>query len=92
MRRTCLEEQGGASSFLICRGGHHGSDMMRKGLAGQRLVAVFLAGMLLLNYPILSLFDRPERLFGLPLLHVYLFCVWLGLIAAVAWIVERGAR
>jgi hypothetical protein len=34
----------------------------------------------------------PERLFGLPLLHVYLFCVWLGLIAAVAWIVERGAR
>jgi hypothetical protein len=66
--------------------------MMRKGLAGQRLVAVFLAGMLLLNYPILSLFDGPERLFGLPLLHVYLFSVWLGLIVAVAWIVERGAR
>ena len=31
-------------------------------------------------------------LFGLPLLHVYLFSVWLGLIVAVAWIVERGAR
>ena len=55
---------------------------MRKGLAGQRLVAVFLAGMLLLNYPILSLFDRPASLFGLPLLHVYLFSVWLGLIVA----------
>ena len=66
--------------------------VMRKGLAGQRLVAVFLAGMLLLNYPILSLFDRPASLFGLPLLHVYLFSVWLGLIVAVAWIVERGAR
>src|SRR5690606_41513020 len=66
--------------------------MMRKGLAGQRLVAVFLAGMLLLNYPILSLFDRPASLFGLPLLHVYLFSVWLGLIVAVAWIVERVAR
>ncbi|ENO93272.1 hypothetical protein C662_08465 [Thauera sp. 28] len=66
--------------------------MMRKGLAGQRLVAVFIAGMLLLNYPILSLFDRQLSLFGLPLLHVYLFGTWLALIVAVAWIVERGAR
>ena len=65
---------------------------MRKGLAGQRLVAVFLAGMLLLNYPILTLFDGSERLFGLPLLHVYLFSVWLGLIVVAAWIAERGAR
>ena len=65
---------------------------MRKGLAGVRLVAVFIAGMLLLNYPVLSLFDRPLVVFGLPLLHVYLFSVWLGLIGVVAWIVERGAR
>ncbi len=65
---------------------------MRKGLAGQRLVAVFIAGLVLLNYPILSLFDRPQTAFGLPLLHVYLFSVWLALILVVAWIVERGAR
>lgn len=65
---------------------------MRKGLAGQRLMAVFIAGLLLLNYPILSLFDRPATLFGLPLLHLYLFVVWLALIGAAAWIVERGAR
>lgn len=65
---------------------------MRKGLAGQRLVAVFIAGLLLLNYPLLSLFDRPERLFGIPLLHLYLFVVWFGLVLAIAWIVERGAR
>ncbi len=65
---------------------------MRKGLAGQRLVAVFIAGLLLLNHPLLTLFDRPVSLFGLPLLHVYLFTVWAGLVAAVAWIVERGAR
>lgn len=66
--------------------------MMRKGLAGQRLVAVFIAGLLLLNYPLLSLFDRPLSVFGLPLLHVYLFGMWLGLVVVVAWIVERGAR
>jgi len=65
---------------------------MRKGLAGQRLVAMFIAGVLLLNYPLLSLFDRPLSLFGLPLLHVYLFLVWGGLIFVVGWIVERGAR
>lgn len=65
---------------------------MRKGLAGQRLVAVFIAGVLLLNYPLLSLFDRPARLFGLPLLHIYLFAVWVGLLIAVAWITERGSR
>ncbi len=65
---------------------------MRKGLAGQRLVAIFIAGVLLLNFPLLSLFDRSVSLFGLPLLHVYLFAVWGGLIVAVGWIVERGAR
>ncbi|THF65545.1 hypothetical protein E6C76_08160 [Pseudothauera nasutitermitis] len=65
---------------------------MRKGLAGQRLVTVFLAGMLLFNYPVLSLFDRLELAFGFPLLYVYVFAVWAALIALVAWIVERGAR
>ncbi|HRP95515.1 MAG TPA: hypothetical protein PL143_04635 [Rhodocyclaceae bacterium] len=65
---------------------------MRKGLAGQRLVAVFLCAVLLFNYPVLSLFDRPDPLFGLPTLHVFLFAVWAGVIAAIAWIVERGAR
>jgi len=65
---------------------------MRKALAGQRLVAVFIAGVLLLNFPLLSLFDGQATLFGWPLLHVYLFGVWSVLIAVVAWIVERGAR
>ncbi|KON80658.1 hypothetical protein PA01_02480 [Azoarcus sp. PA01] len=65
---------------------------MRKGLAGQRLVAVFLTGVLLFNYPVLSLFDRPEPFLGLPMLWVFLFGIWALLLVAVAWIVERGAR
>ncbi|MCK0512429.1 hypothetical protein [Aromatoleum buckelii] len=65
---------------------------MRKGLAGQRLVAVFLTGVLLFNYPVLSLFDRPEPFLGLPTLWVFLFGIWALLLVAVAWIVERGAR
>ena len=39
-----------------------------------------------------ALFDRPQTVLGLPLLHVYLFAVWIALILVVAWIVERGAR
>lgn len=65
---------------------------MRKGLAGQRLVAVFAAGLLLFNFPLLSLFDRPAPIFGVPLLHLWLFAAWGGLIALVAWIAERGGR
>lgn len=65
---------------------------MRKGLAGQRLVAVFLVGVMLFNFPLLSLFDRPVLVFGIPLLHVALFLAWVGVIALMAWIAERGAR
>ena len=65
---------------------------MRTGLARQRLVGVFLAGALLFNYPILSLFDRAEPLAGLPALFGYLFVVWGGVIVVTAWIVERGER
>ncbi|AWI74924.1 hypothetical protein CEW83_06555 [Parazoarcus communis] len=66
--------------------------MMRKGLAGQRLVAVFLVGVLLFNFPLMSLFDRPVLVFGLPLLHVSLFVAWAGLIVLMGWIAERGSR
>jgi hypothetical protein len=66
-------------------GAWHGV-MRRSKLTGQRLVAVFLAGVLLLNYPVIALFDRPLEWFGVPLLYIYLFGVWTGLIATMAGI------
>ena len=63
--------------------------MQRNLLSGQRLVAIFLVGVVLFNYPMISLFDRAAVLFGLPVLVVYLFTVWLGLIVAMAWVIER---
>lgn len=66
--------------------------MMRRGLARQRLVAVFLTAALLFNYPLLSLFDRPVAIFGLPMLYVFMFAVWGAVIAVIAWTVERGMR
>jgi len=58
-------------------------------LTGERLVAVFLCGCLLFNYPVLALFDRGDYLFGIPLLYVYVFAAWAGLIGVMAWFIER---
>ncbi len=53
------------------------------------LVAVFLLGCLLLTYPLLSLFDRIQTWFGVPLLYLYLFVAWAILIAIMAIAAER---
>ncbi|MCE2998316.1 MAG: hypothetical protein ACK59Y_15190 [Betaproteobacteria bacterium] len=62
---------------------------MRPTLKGQRLAALFLLGCLLFNYPLLSLFAGYTRIWGIPLLYVYLFLAWGLLIAAMALMVER---
>jgi hypothetical protein len=59
------------------------------GLKGQRLIALFLLGALLLNYPLVSLFAGSSEIFGIPLLYAYVFFVWALLIALAAFIVER---
>ena len=62
---------------------------MLKGLATQRLLAVFAAGWALLNVPLLTLWDREATLLGVPLLPAALFAGWAALIALAAWIAER---
>jgi len=62
---------------------------MRKGLGEQRLVALFVAGGLLLNFPLLALWDRDATVLGLPLFPVALFVLWGGLIALLGSIAER---
>jgi hypothetical protein len=65
--------------------------MGRPELDRQRLVAVFMLGAALFNYPILSLFNTGAAVFGVPLLYVFIFVAWGGLIGLVAWVVERDA-
>jgi hypothetical protein len=55
----------------------------------QQLVGLFLLGCLLFNYPLITLFDRPVLLLGVPLLYAYLFGAWALIIALVALVVER---
>ena len=52
-------------------------------------MALFLLGCLLFNYPLLSLFASDMRIWGIPLIYVYLFAAWTVLIGAMALIVER---
>jgi hypothetical protein len=66
------------------------TDRGAKALRGPRLLALFCAGWLLMNFPLLSLFDRDLRLFGLPLLPLALFVGWALLIVALAAVSERG--
>ena len=55
----------------------------------ERLVVLAVIGILALNYPALSLFAHGGLLFGIPVLYLYLFVVWAGLIALAAAIIER---
>lgn len=62
---------------------------MFQGLTAQRLLALFALGWLLLNFPLLGLWDRDVAVFGVPLLPAALFGGWAGLIGLLAWITER---
>jgi len=57
-----------------------------------RLIAVFFLGVLLLTYPILTLFNHSILLFGIPLLFLYLFAVGGGLIGLIGLIVRGALR
>jgi len=63
--------------------------MISPTLKGQRLVALFLLGCLLFNYPVMSLFAGEARVFGIPLVHFYMFAAWGVLIGLMALIIER---
>ena len=63
---------------------------MSETLRHQRLFALFAAGWLLLNYPLLTLWDRGVEVAGIPLVPLAVFGGWALLIGAAAWIAESG--
>jgi hypothetical protein len=62
---------------------------MGPSMTGQRLVALFLLGCLLFDYPVFSLFAGPAHVGGVPLIYAFIFCAWALLIALMALVVER---
>jgi hypothetical protein len=63
---------------------------MTRRLLWQRLLALFGAGWLLFDFPLLKLWLVEGRPFGLPLLPLALFAAWGLLIGLLALIVESA--
>jgi len=55
----------------------------------EYIIILFVAGVLALNYPLLSVFDQKLLPLGIPLLYLYIFIVWLTIIALMASIVKK---
>lgn len=63
--------------------------MLRRTARRDRLVGLFLLGLILFNPPVLNLFRG--TVYGWPVLYVYLFGAWGAMIGLLALVVERGA-
>jgi len=62
--------------------------MNRSGVARERIIALFILGILLLSPPFLLIFDRAEMIAGIPMLFFYLLVAWVTLIALMALVNE----
>lgn len=63
---------------------------MFKELGAQRLVALFAAGWLVFNFPLLMLWHRDATVGGIPLFPAALFALWALWIALAAWLMESS--
>ncbi|HEY5999899.1 MAG TPA: hypothetical protein VI078_11460, partial [bacterium] len=69
-------------------GGAAGSAAARR-RTGERLAALFVVGVALLNFPLLSVIRGRSPVAGLPAAFVYLFVVWALLALATALVLRR---
>ncbi len=58
----------------------------------ERLISLFLLGVLLFSPPLLLIFDLPETIGGFPLLYLFLFIAWCGVIILAAITVESAEQ
>lgn len=56
---------------------------------GQRLLFVSLLFGVLLNFPLLAVFNHDGRVGGVPVLYLYVLLAWLTLVILTAWLVRR---
>lgn len=69
---------------------HGGGFRSRARVSAERLTALFGAGVLVLNYPLLELFSHQGRLWGIPVLYLYLLLAWATLITGIGLLARRG--
>ena len=57
---------------------------------GQRLLFVSLLFGVLLNFPLLAVFNHDGRVGGVPVLYLYVLLGWLALVILTAWLVRKS--
>ncbi|PVY41886.1 hypothetical protein [Pontibacter virosus] len=62
---------------------------MRDRSKGRRLFFISALFMVLLNFPVLSIFNSGATVSGVPVLYLYMMVVWLVCIAAIAFFINR---
>ncbi|MAO54264.1 MAG: hypothetical protein CMM61_01015 [Rhodospirillaceae bacterium] len=63
----------------------------RAGRAGAFSISLFLFAALMLLPPIVTLVEGEANLFGLPVIYLYLFAIWIAVVALIYLISERFA-
>jgi len=63
--------------------------MLRPSRTRELLIGLFVLGAVVFAPPLLLIFNKATRFFGIPALYFYLFAVWAALITLVALAVER---
>ncbi|MFP4682031.1 MAG: hypothetical protein ACLFMW_00025 [Ectothiorhodospira sp.] len=74
------------------RRGRSGVRRLPASGARERYVAAFLLGLVLFFPPLLAVFDAPARPMGIPLLFLYLYGAWLGLILVIVLVALRSVH
>lgn len=55
----------------------------------QKLVLVSIIVFILLNIPIILLFDQSDKVMGIPMIYTYIFMVWIASIITTFFVVKR---
>jgi hypothetical protein len=63
--------------------------MMSEERLSDRAFVLTVAALILLTPPIVTIFDLPVFVHGIPLLHIYCFAVWLAAIALGGYLATR---
>ncbi|WP_310396296.1 hypothetical protein [Hymenobacter sp.] len=59
---------------------------------GQRLLFLSVLFGVLLNFPLLAVFDHDGRVGGVPILYLYVLLVWVALVAFTGYLARKSIR
>ncbi|OIN56857.1 hypothetical protein [Arsenicibacter rosenii] len=57
-----------------------------------RLLPLTILFFVLFTEPVISIVNRPVMVAGIPLLYIYVTCIWLLMIGSVSWVLRRNRQ